>query len=382
MRPFFYNSILLLIFSLISSVGYFSRASSECTEYLTSADKVLNFAGVEKDVKALMGKAKAYYTEGNLYVAHEILKNIIKQRPDDYRAMGFLAQVYFRMGSLTAALENQIKAKELEPEYRITTDLGIAQILVGLKRFVEADVYLKRVQNKEPKNSLAYGLYARLYLDKNEPDNAAAYISRKLNLDPKDVNGLLYLAEYYFKKGLFNDALEIAYNLLGISPLDDIKTFRLSKKQIMGLALRAKVLSQFSHNKKDLELALSDTKLLQYLFPFPPVWLLYLRAEIEDKLEKPRNLKRTLNQIVIDHKPDHMMALAGLIHLEKQGHILTDNSLVADAVKKLRHDEVVYLAEWSKNFFWPNKASENSPKYAFTFSMDFWNGIHLVPLKY
>lgn len=382
MKKTFLNLTYILIFN---SFGFAALAQNdspkECSEFLNSKITVI-YNDQQKDVQALMGKAKAQYEEGNLSFTAEILKSIIKQRPDDYKAMGFLSQVYFRMGELTDALKYQQKAQSLEPTYRITTDLALAQILIGLKRFTEADVFLIRALNHEPNNNFATGLKARMYLDQNAFGNALPFIKRKLTLDPKDPNGRLYLAEYNFKKGFLNESLEIAYDLLKITPSEDMRIFKLQKRDIMGLALRAKTLSRFNHSPQDLQTALGDINILESNFTSTPVWLLYLRAEIEDKLSLPREMQKTLLRIVEKYKPNHQMALSGLVHLDKRGYALKDQTVIADAIKGLSHDELLYVLAWSQDFSWTSANTDNSPKNALTFAMDFWNGIHLIPLKY
>jgi tetratricopeptide (TPR) repeat protein len=127
-----------------------------------------------------------------------------KANPKDYDAQVAAARSYAQIGRSEEAVEYLEKAYEADPAK--TAAVGalpyIGDHYFSQKKFAEAEMWLRRAVEVEPRNADLYVMVAETYTMREppNPDKAAQELQRALAIDPKNDHALAHLIDAYLLK--------------------------------------------------------------------------------------------------------------------------------------------------------------------------------------
>ena len=124
-----------------------------------------------------------YHCELDYQKALEILEVLKLQYPNNDNLFMTIGHIYRRMGQYQKALEHQNKAIELSP-YDWTHWQSRSYTLIVLKRYLEAEVNLKKVIELNPSLELGYTDLARMYMITGDTSRARGLFIKHENISP------------------------------------------------------------------------------------------------------------------------------------------------------------------------------------------------------
>nr|WP_290667430.1 tetratricopeptide repeat protein [Ardenticatena sp.] len=154
----------------------------------------------------LLREGRRYEAQGNVSAAADIYRRAVEMDPDFCPARLALADQYRKLGRFEEALEQCRIAVELMPDAH--THLQLAQILMELGHFAEAESALLHVLRDEPDNTVARFTLAFLYYRRREYAPAITEFYRVAQLAPNWAT-FFFLGDCYFSQDRFDVAQRV-----------------------------------------------------------------------------------------------------------------------------------------------------------------------------
>lgn len=164
------------------------------------------------------------YNLGNLYVALNKTEEAIRQYQAAIKidklffpAKVNLAMLYNRMGRNDKAERLFRETVEEHPQlHEVAYSLGL--LLVEQKKYQDAVKYLRKAAKGIPERGrIQYNLGLLLQQLKRDAEAEAAFL-KALETDPENLDFLYALADYYLKRGRFQEAKDIAEQMVSAHP--------------------------------------------------------------------------------------------------------------------------------------------------------------------
>ena len=154
----------------------------------------------------LLREGRRYEAKGDLSAAADTYRRAVEMDPDFCPARLALADQYRKLGRFEEALEQCRIAVELMPDAH--THLQLAQLLMELGHFAEAESALLHVLRDEPENNVARFTLAFLYYRRRDYATAITEFYRVAQLDPNWAT-FFFLGDCYFSLERFDVAQRV-----------------------------------------------------------------------------------------------------------------------------------------------------------------------------
>lgn len=325
-----------------------------------------------------MVAAKAFSKERKYDEALSRLNTILRLTPNDYRALTLKAHILYRLKKLDEALNLQLKSMFIENVYHESSYILLAKIYAALNLPNKAIKAINEVIKNNPANPRALGLLARMHLIQNELEEAFIVIKEKLEVDEDDTHALSLMVEYYYKKDQLALALRVT-NRLVESHKPKKGQLRVPKAYIVGLALRAKVLTAI--NAEPLK-ALKDLETLEGYFDELFPWLVKLKAEVLYKSGKVSDSQRVLRRLVNTSNEKDLSVVAALVRIEQEGDSDGKNDFLNLLFNALSDEEVKLTLMLAKEMDWDYFPTDDDETQSSRFLVNtFWSSLYNMPVN-
>ncbi|MEW5894273.1 MAG: tetratricopeptide repeat protein [Candidatus Omnitrophota bacterium] len=182
------------------------------------------------DTQEAKAKSLASYAIGVIYDLYGLTDSAIEafkkasEYQDNYAIRLRLGADYARLGKLTEAINDLLKALEYDPE-NVQARYLLALIYSTQKKYDEAakeyENILTSFAKAEPENMEIYGYLAQLYYSQKEYDKAIQQFHAVLELEPTNKEVLFLLGALYLEKGDEDKAIEFFKRTLQLDPQHD-----------------------------------------------------------------------------------------------------------------------------------------------------------------
>ncbi|MCX6640109.1 MAG: tetratricopeptide repeat protein [bacterium] len=174
--------------------------------------------------------AKIYIQQGELDKAVESLKSALAGNPNDAEAHYLLGQVYSHKKMYPEMLKEFESAKSLSNKYNNEIDgtqkkhhrdlYNNAVEMYNQKKYDEALADGQNAALIVPDDQATWALLARVYVKKEQNDDALMAFEKADSLDPKYefMPDHVLLMQFYYNKGMYEKALNKAMEILKVDP--------------------------------------------------------------------------------------------------------------------------------------------------------------------
>ncbi|MDQ7787566.1 MAG: tetratricopeptide repeat protein [Thermodesulfovibrionales bacterium] len=161
------------------------------------------------------------YQKGNLGQSEALLKEVIRKRPDDFRALNFLGIIHFTLRNYMPALEYFRKALEFSPA-SADIHFNTGNALKEMGRFDDAILHYQKALQLNPEHFEAYHNLGNVFQRKNQINEAIAYYQEALKRNPNLADAYYNLGTISHDRKYFNEAILFYQKALQLNPnLDD-----------------------------------------------------------------------------------------------------------------------------------------------------------------
>jgi tetratricopeptide (TPR) repeat protein len=150
--------------------------------------------------------ATALYWAGYPDQAIPYLEEVLRQSPDNWRALFALGQIHFEAERWKAALENYRGALRIRPTY-FEALLGAGEANARLNDPGEAEKLLRQAVEADPKNADAANQLGLVLAGQGRAGEAKEWFQRAISLDRQHAGAINNLGVLYLKLGQPNDAI-------------------------------------------------------------------------------------------------------------------------------------------------------------------------------
>ncbi|MGA3186788.1 MAG: FG-GAP-like repeat-containing protein [Bryobacteraceae bacterium] len=169
--------------------------------------------------------ATALYWAGYPDQAIPYLEEVLRQSPDNWKALFALAQIHFEAERWKPAMENYRAVLRIRPTH-FDALLGAGQTSAQLNDSAEAEKLLRRAMESDPKNADAADQLGLVLASQGRAAEAKELFQRAISLDREHAGAINNLGVLYVKLGQTNDA--IAAFRYGIDAVPDDATLYLN----------------------------------------------------------------------------------------------------------------------------------------------------------
>ena len=145
-----------------------------------------------------------YASKKDRAAARRELNNLISAASDAFPFQTALADMDIAEGNLTAGTQllETLIASARTPERKQTTRARLARMHLGQANFGAAEKLAGDILRDDPRNVAALTIRATIYLERSQPDAAAADLVNALGSEPRSVEIMSRLATAYERSGL------------------------------------------------------------------------------------------------------------------------------------------------------------------------------------
>jgi len=159
------------------------------------------------------------YGKKNYPEAITYLNRSLPQYSGDVEVLTMLADCYRHTNKPEQALNNYLKALQIDSNIPSIRE-NIGALYFYLRRFDEAERYLREAVTMDPTSIAANVNLGHIYLTKGDIEKAIAYYTRVLEIDPGMVEALYYAGLAEYKRRNFPEAERYWRRVLAINPND------------------------------------------------------------------------------------------------------------------------------------------------------------------
>lgn len=228
---------------------------------------LITFLGCANPVEKFK-KAEKLQRSGECLPALQQYAQLLEKVPAD--EPGVLSLIQLRMGECLWNLNRPREAyTALQESLRnnpenTSAHLRLAELLMAGTDIAGAIEQANLVLTSEPRNIEALSVLGTAMLDTGNPARARLILVRVLELDPKQVNSALTLAELYARDGRVNDAQKVLHDVAVVEPQDPRPWLALARlDEIIGNANSAE--SNYRQAVKVQDSSETELRLAQFL---------------------------------------------------------------------------------------------------------------------
>lgn len=171
--------------------------------------------------------ARAYVSTKDFTRAAHQLQVVLRNNPNDCRALGGLAELFERTGYYLRAASILRKLLVVFPRHpRARSFLG--DVLVKSGQYDEAEAILKDQMRTFPHDSEAYSRMAELLAQRGDTEDAIAMYKRSRTVDPTDSSSLFNIGLCYLDLHRFNEARAYFQRHLAENPGDPVSLLEIA----------------------------------------------------------------------------------------------------------------------------------------------------------
>ena len=203
------------------------RADLETLRSGRRAELALPFAGqyYSPPRRNHLKLATALYWAGYPDQAIPYLEEVLRQSPDNWKALFALGQIHFEAKRWQAALENYGAVLRIRPAH-FAALLGAGEASARLGDAVAAEKLLRQATEADPKSADAANQLGLVLAGENRGGEAKEWFERAISIDREHTGAINNLGVLYLKLGQTNDA--IAAFRFGIETAPDDETLYLN----------------------------------------------------------------------------------------------------------------------------------------------------------
>jgi tetratricopeptide (TPR) repeat protein len=203
------------------------RADLETLRNGRRAELALPFAGqyYSPPRRNHLKLATALYWAGYPDQAIPYLEEVLRQSPDNWKALFALGQIHFEAERWQAALENYRAVLRIRPGH-FAALLGAGEASARLGNAAAAEKFLRQATEADPKSADAANQLGLVLAGGNRGGEAKEWFERAISIDREHTGAINNLGVLYLKLGQTNDA--IAAFLFGIETAPDDETLYLN----------------------------------------------------------------------------------------------------------------------------------------------------------
>ncbi|HXM39897.1 MAG TPA: FG-GAP-like repeat-containing protein [Bryobacteraceae bacterium] len=184
------------------------RADLETLRGGRSAELALPFAGLyySPQRRNHLKLATALYWAGYPDQAIPYLNEVLRQSPDNWKALFALGQIHFEADRWKAALENYRSVLRIRPAH-FAALLGAGEACARLNDPAEAEKLLREAAEADPKSADAANQLGLVLAGQGRAAEAKERFQRAISLDREHAGAINNLGVLYLKLGQTNDAI-------------------------------------------------------------------------------------------------------------------------------------------------------------------------------
>jgi tetratricopeptide (TPR) repeat protein len=184
------------------------RADLETLRRGPSPELALPFAGHYYSLprRNHLKLATALYWAGYPDQAIPYLNEVLRQTPDNWKALFALGQIHFEAERWKAALENYRSVLRIRPTH-FAALLGAGEACARLNDPVEAEKLLRQATEADPKSADAANQLGLVLAGQGRAGEAKECFQRAISIDPEHSGAINNLGVLYLKLGQTNDAI-------------------------------------------------------------------------------------------------------------------------------------------------------------------------------
>jgi protein O-GlcNAc transferase len=165
--------------------------------------------------------ALQHYQNGHLEQSQSLLREVIRNHPDDFRALNFLGIIYYTLKNYDPALECFRQALIFSP---LNADIhyNLGNVLKNKGQFDEAITCYQKTLQINPEHFEAYHNLGNVFQQQNQIDKAIANYQEALKRNPHLPDAYFNLGTISHQKRFFDEAVLFLQKALQLNPdMDD-----------------------------------------------------------------------------------------------------------------------------------------------------------------
>ncbi|MGF1634260.1 MAG: tetratricopeptide repeat protein [Phycisphaerae bacterium] len=198
----------------------------------------------ERCPQCFFNMAGSLMARGQWEKAAFCLKQTLELQPPHPQVHAMLAECYRKLDRLESARGHYANALQLAGA-EVSLLLGLADVLIELGQFEEAEAVVRQVGEQAPHSADAHAMRGRLLLAAGRPDRAREPLARAADLDPTVTGIHLLLAKVELQAGEVMEARRRLLAELAVRPEDAAVLLELGNL-LMDLSLPAEAVEAFS----------------------------------------------------------------------------------------------------------------------------------------
>ena len=212
-RPDYFKAHVLLG-GILSELGHFEEAETHLRRAIA-----LNPQGSD----AHLNLGSTLYDQGRYEEALEVTRIAVAQRPDFFEAHVLLGKILSELGHFEEAETHLRRAIALNPQ-DVNPFQELAEVLMAQGRYEEAIDLIAQAALNPASSQVAklHFLMGQKAQENGQPEAAAEYYIRALEIDPYYVEALHRLAELRTEQQHYDEALELFQRLIDIDSSDAV----------------------------------------------------------------------------------------------------------------------------------------------------------------
>ena len=183
----------------------------ELAEYIRAMTASLDFAA------AGMNLGNMYQTQGDVKMAEHFYRTALEVDDLFFPAKANLAVLLSQQGNNTEAEQLLREVLEAYPE-QYDAAYSLALLLVGLNRSDEALTFLAQASDGMPQRPRVHYNYGLLLAQLGNDEAAEEALRKALNIEPRSIDYLYALIDFYLRRDRRDEALELAERLIAAHP--------------------------------------------------------------------------------------------------------------------------------------------------------------------
>lgn len=170
------------------------------------------------DMQSLFGEALEMHDRGQYAEAIALYENILRQDPENVRAVMQMAHTYRYWGRFEESEQTYLKAARLSPtDAWVWVDLG--KLYRNMGRYDDAESAFEKAQSLDPENADVYGYgLGYLYLEMKRYAQAEEMFEKALQLSPTNDLALSGIADTYREMGRYDESEQAFARVFAIHP--------------------------------------------------------------------------------------------------------------------------------------------------------------------